>query len=197
MACDTAVVKSCTICKTSLISWNVIKNFQPCQFCVSWSCWLLICWVMVTSGVNKPCCLEFISFAAELWMYWELSIVELVRLWCGIGVEQWVWAMSKGSPHVLTPLWTVAFQRECEWCNSNYLGWLKITRKIVTMLKKWILMLGEYSESVRSVMNSFSKICGCSFTQRFVLASSGAPSYHSRTRSVFQSQVLLWLIETC
>lgn len=55
MACDTAAVKSCTICKTRLISWNVIKNFQPCQFCLNWSCWLLICWVMVTPGVNEPC----------------------------------------------------------------------------------------------------------------------------------------------
>lgn len=67
------------------------------------------------------------------------------------------------------------FQRVPEWCNSKDQGWLKIAGKIVTMLKNGSV-LGGYSESVHSVMNSFSKIFGYSFTQKFVLASSGAPS---------------------
>lgn len=66
------------------------------------------------------------------------------------------------------------FQRGPEWSNSKDQGWLKIPRKIVTLLKKGILKLGEYLDSMHSVMNSFSKIIGYSFTQRSVLASSGA-----------------------
>lgn len=42
------------------------------------------------------------------------------------------------------------FQRGPEWCNSEDQGWLKIARKIVTMLKKGVLKLGGYLESAFS-----------------------------------------------
>lgn len=42
------------------------------------------------------------------------------------------------------------FQRGPEWYNSADRGWLKIARKVVTMLKKGILKLGGYLESAFS-----------------------------------------------